>query len=108
MPTTFHCLPVGDRMVRPIGDPVPRPPAERRTPSEILEPFRNLGRFPPGHSLSFRRRLPSNHSFQHDCDLAGPPEEWDGTGVAFFLKKRCVQDSGKSDEAMERHTRLRA
>ena len=32
-------------------------------PSEIVESFRNLGRFPSGHAPSFRRRLPPNQLF---------------------------------------------
>jgi len=46
----------------------PGPPAERHAPSEILESFRSLVRFPPGHPWRVRHRIPSNQAFSQGGD----------------------------------------
>jgi len=48
--------------------PPPATPAEPHAPSEILESFRSLVRFPPGHPWRVRRRIPSNPAFSPGGD----------------------------------------
>jgi hypothetical protein len=43
-----------------VMGPLRQPPAAHHVPSEVLESFRNLGRFPPVHPVRVRQRIPSN------------------------------------------------
>jgi len=73
--------------------------AAHHAPSEILEPFRNLGRCPPVTPRKGGRCIRSNQAFSPGGNRGEPVEEGGGSVFAASIAKRGVEGSQAGNPA---------